>query len=134
MAGNYEDRVRKLEKELQELKIISSAAAESSRAKQDHLLKRLKAKDAECESLRIHLDRTTAEFADYRNQIEKRLKVQVQAFSNHNEQVQSLKTLAARDRAWLDEETSRRRAASVALRKATEEKATRLRRRISTGW
>ena len=73
-------------------------------------------------------------FDALKSNIENSVKVQAKVYDRHNAQVQSLKALAEKDRAWLEEETSKRRAASIAMRKRTEVQVTRMQRRISTGW
>jgi len=133
-ATMLEERIKQLEAELQEVKTAASNALEKARKEHAAVAEQLQAKDLECESLQTHLDTLAAEHTSYAIQMENSAKVQIKARVNHNEQVQSLKTLAEQDRAWLEEETSRRRAASIQLRKASEDQVTRMQRRISSNW
>jgi len=130
-AAMLEERIKQLEAELQEVKTAASNASKKARKEHATVAKQLQAKDLECESLRTQLDRLAAENTSSTVQTEKIVKVQIKAGANHNEQVQSLQTLAAQDRAWLEEETSRRRAASILMRQASEKHVTSMQKRIS---
>lgn len=137
MSDTLEQRVKELEQELAEVKATNASAAattESLVSLDSSLLARLKRKEETCLILQARLERKSREFDTYRREIEKSVKAQMQAYVEHNEQVKSLKTLAAKDRLWLDEYTSRRRAASIAARKEVEIQVDRMQRRISTAW
>ena len=129
-------KVEDLEQMLEEQNIIhnrSTAAVEALTRENASLLARLKEEKDRCHILEERLREQSKDFARFRKEAEKSVKAQVQAYVEHDEQVKSLKELAEKDRVWLDEETVRRRAASVAIRKDVEGKVSRLKRRLSTG-
>jgi len=97
-------------------------------------VEKMEAKDLEYESLRVRLYRNTSEFARFKEQTIRQAGLQENAIMTHSEQVQSLKFLAEQDREWLVAETSKRIAASAALRKASHERVQTMQRRVSTGW
>ena len=128
-------KVEDLEHMLEEQNIIhsrSSAAVEALKKENTSLLASLKQKEDRCHILEERLREQSKEFERFRKDTEKSVKAQVQAYIEQDEQVKSLKELAEKDRAWLDEETVRRRAASVAIRKDVEGQVSRLKRRLST--
>ncbi len=129
-------KVEDLEQMLEEQNIIhnrSTAAVEALTEENSSLLASLKEKEDRCLILEERLRKQSKDFERFRKEAEKSVKAQVQAYVEHDEQVKSLKELAEKDRVWLDEETVRRRAASVAIRKDVEGKVSRLKRRLSAG-
>ncbi len=150
-AKALELRVRKLEQELAEVKgFDSSSTTTASSLEQTLDIKdsldlndeedsyilafRLKRKEEECQILQTLLESKSREFDNFRMHIQHSVKAQIQAYIEHEEQVKSLQTLAAKDRVWLEQETSRRRAASVAMRKEVESKVKGMQRRLTTTW
>jgi hypothetical protein len=128
-------KVEDLEQMLEEQNIIhnrSTAAVEALTKENSSLLASLKEKEDRCLILEERLREQSKDFERFRKEAEKSVKAQVKAYVEHDEQVKSLKELAEKDRVWLDEETVRRRAASVAIRKDVEGKVSSLKRRLST--
>lgn len=129
-----EEKIRILEQQLKDEKAASNATLKASKSRQYDLVEKMEAKDLECESLRVRLYRNTAEFARFKEETIRKAALQESAIMTHSEQVQSLKSLAEQDREWLVAETSRRIAASAALRKASLERVQTAQRRCSLGW
>ena len=133
-----EEKIWILEQQLKDEKAASNATLEASKqaskSRQHDLVEKMEAKDLECESLRVRLYRSTAEFAKFKEQTIRKAALQERAIMTHSEQVQNLKSLAEQDREWLVEETSKRIAASTALRKASHERVQTMQRRCSADW
>ncbi len=99
------------------------------------LREKLKKKEQECEQLRSCLEKKILEFRDFKEKHKAVIESQQKAFLTHNEYVEDLKTLAARDRAWLESETAKRLAASKSKTSELEDQVKRMQqRRASTGW
>lgn len=129
-----QERVKELEAKLENAHSQHTLEVKESASRRRSLNKRLQLKEAECISLQDRLQKNEEKFDALKSNIENSVKVQAKVYDRHNAQVESLKALAEKDRAWLEEETSKRRAASIAMRKRTEVQVTRMQRRISTGW
>lgn len=134
LIKELEEKIRILEQQLKDEQAASNATLEASKSRQYNLVEKIEAKDLECESLRVRLYRNTAEFAKFKEQTIRKAALQESAIMTHSEQVQSLKSLAEQDREWLVAETSKRIAASAALRKASHERVQTMQRRCSAGW
>jgi hypothetical protein len=129
-----EEKIWIFEQQLKDEKAPSNATLEASKSRQHDLVEKMEANDLECESLRVRLYRSTAKFAKFKEQTRRKAALQERAIMTHSEQVQNLKSLAEQDREWLVEETSKRIAASTALRKASHERVQTMQRRCSADW
>jgi hypothetical protein len=136
-----EQRVQELEAELEKIKKATSTTSDPPAAhvatnealiSQDTsspLLISLKAKEEECDHLQARLEEISLEFQTFREDNEKSVKEEKRASGEHNEHVEGLKTLAAKDRVWLDAETKTRLSASIASRKEFDFQLTRIQQR-----
>lgn len=129
-----EARIAELEKELSIVRSSAESALSSAEKRQKTLVVKLQEKDLEVESLRIRMERISAEYTKFKDDVKNKSMEQQKSFLAHAQQVQSLRSLAAQDREWLENETQKRIAASAAQRKAAQEQANRIQRRCSAGW